>query len=92
LSAETLPETNPRVVLREALEAFCDRTQWELVSARVDGADAATRAMLIAAGFLPVDFSLLARIHPLKPLPEHRHPDDEADRPDLARTSLGVEE
>jgi hypothetical protein len=67
-------ETNPSVALREALDAFCAQTKSELVSVRADGADTAAQAMLIAAGFLPVDFSLLALIQPLKPesLPPHR--------------------
>jgi hypothetical protein len=76
LSGDPFPETNPSVALREALDAFCGQTKSELVSARADGADTATQAMLIAAGFLPVDFSLLAQIQPLKPesLPKHRFP------------------
>ena len=76
LSKAPLPETNPSEVLREALAAFCGQTRSELVSARTDGADTATQAMLIAAGFLPVDFSILAQIQPLKPvsLPKHRFP------------------
>jgi RimJ/RimL family protein N-acetyltransferase len=76
LSGDPFPETNPSVVLREALDAFCGQTKSELVSARADGADTATQAMLIAAGFLPVDFSILAQIQPLKPesLPKHRFP------------------
>jgi len=74
LSGDPLPGTNLSVELREALDAFCGGTKSELVSARVDGADTATQTMLIAAGFLPVDFSLLAQIQPLKPelLPKHR--------------------
>jgi RimJ/RimL family protein N-acetyltransferase len=74
LVGDPLLEINPSVALREALDAFCGQTKSELVSARADGADTATQALLIAAGFLPVDFSLLAQIQPLKPesLPQHR--------------------
>jgi hypothetical protein len=76
LSEVPLSENNPSEVLREALEAFCGQTKSELVSARADGADTATQAMLIAAGFLPVDFSIVAQIQPLKPesLAKHRFP------------------
>jgi RimJ/RimL family protein N-acetyltransferase len=76
LSGNPLPETNPGVELREALDAFCGRTKSELVSARADGADTATQAMLIAAGFLPVDFAILAQVRQLKPesLPKQRFP------------------
>jgi hypothetical protein len=66
LSEGPPPVTNMSEVLREALEAFCEQTKSELVSAHTDGADTATQAMLIAAGFLPVDFSVLAQIQPLK--------------------------
>ena len=76
LSGDPLSGTNPSGELREALDAFCGQTKSELVSARADGADTATQAMLIAAGFLPVDFSLLAQLQPLKAesLPKRRFP------------------
>ena len=76
LSGDSFPETNPSVAIREALNAFCGQTKSELVSARAGGADTAAQAMLIAAGFLPVDFSVLARIQPLRPqsLPKQRFP------------------
>lgn len=76
LSGNPLPETNPSRALRDALYAFCGQTKSELVSARAGGADTATQAMLIAAGFLPVDFSILAQIRQLKPesLPKQRFP------------------
>jgi hypothetical protein len=70
------PETNPGVALREALDAFCCQTKSELVSANADGADTATQAMLTAAGFIPVEFSIMAQIQQLKPesLPSARFP------------------
>jgi RimJ/RimL family protein N-acetyltransferase len=70
------PEINPSAVLREALDAFCGQTKSELVSVRAGGADTAAQAMLIAAGFLPVDFSILAQIQQLKleSLPKQRFP------------------
>ncbi|MGA2589617.1 MAG: hypothetical protein ABSH32_06860 [Bryobacteraceae bacterium] len=76
LSGDPFPDTNPSVALRKALDAFCGRTKSELVSGRAGGADTATQAMLIAAGFLPVDFSILAQIQQLKPesLPKQRFP------------------
>jgi hypothetical protein len=76
LSEAPPSETNPSVALSEALDTFCGQTKAELVSAHADGADTATQALLIAAGFLPVDFSILAQIQPLKPepLPKHRFP------------------
>lgn len=76
LSGDPPLDTNPSVALREALDAFCGQTKSELVSARVDGADTATQAMLITAGFFPVDFSILAQIQHLKPelLPKQRFP------------------
>ena len=80
------------MALREALDAFCGQNKAGLVSAHADGADTAAQAMLISAGFIPVDFSILERIHPLKPLPEHRNQNDEADRTDLEITSLDMEE
>ena len=74
LSRDSLPETNPSVALREALHAFCDQTKSELVSAHADGADTAAQAMLVAAGFLPVEFSILVQIQQLKTesLPKQR--------------------
>ena len=76
LSGDSPPEIDPSVALREALNAFCGQTKSELVSARADGADTATQAMLITAGFLPVEFSILAQIQHLKPesLPKRRFP------------------
>jgi len=67
-------EDSPSVVLRKALDAFCDRTRAELVSAHAGGADTATQMILTAAGFFPVELSLVARIQPLKPQahPKHR--------------------
>lgn len=70
------PAAGPSVALREALDEFCRRTKAELVSAHADGADTAAQAMLIAAGFLPVDFGIGATIRQLKPesLPKQRFP------------------
>jgi RimJ/RimL family protein N-acetyltransferase len=74
LSTGPIPEIDPSVVLREAVDLFCGQTRSELVSAHANGADTATQAMLIAAGFLPVDFSILAQLQRLKPesLPRQR--------------------
>jgi hypothetical protein len=74
LSPDPPPDTNPSVALREALDAFCGQTKSELVSVRAGGADTATQATLMAAGFLPVEFSILAQIPRLKPetIPKQR--------------------
>jgi ribosomal protein S18 acetylase RimI-like enzyme len=58
--------TRPVTAFAAALRDFCHGTNAELVSARAAGADTATQAFLGAAGFVPVDFSLLAQIPHLK--------------------------
>jgi hypothetical protein len=61
--AELRPAAAPSAeCLPEALRRFCERTGAELISARAAGADTATQALLSAAGFIPVEFSLLAQI------------------------------
>ena len=69
-------EEHPSAVLREALERFSSRTQSRLISARASGADSAAQGALLAAGFLPVEFSIEAYSQQLRPeaLPARRFP------------------
>jgi hypothetical protein len=64
--AKPPPVTEPVTEFAAALRDFCHRTKAELVSARAAGADTATPTVLSTAGFVPVDFSLLAQIPHLK--------------------------
>jgi hypothetical protein len=61
LGAAPLP-AGPLMAFTAALREFCRETKAELVSASAPGDGALTQSVLCAAGFVPVEFSLLAQI------------------------------
>jgi hypothetical protein len=63
---ELPPPTGSVTEFAASLRDFCRRTNAELVSARAGGSDSVTQAVLGIAGFVSVDFSLLAQIPHLK--------------------------
>jgi hypothetical protein len=74
LGGAPLPAAEPLTLFTAALRDFCRETKAELVSASVPGGAAVTQSVLCAAGFVPVEFSLLAQIPHLTParLPQPR--------------------
>jgi hypothetical protein len=68
------PKAKDVPLLREALLDFCGRTRSELVSVRVAASHTALIALLLHAGFIYVDFSLLPTLPKLEPglLPKPR--------------------
>jgi len=87
LCLPVIPDRISIPIFRDAIYRFCRLNQCELVSARAGGSEMAMQQLFTAAGFTPVDFSLMATQPNLKALtlPERRftlrpaEPEDQAE-------------